>query len=291
MVKIKASLTADKHKEKRETRWEKQRRENAGRAARMHEARLNDSQESLLPPLLKQRYYIGCSGWFYWDWRGIFYPEELSTGKWFDYYIDNFKTVELNAPFYSWPTIATVKGWIRQAKRQGFIYTIKVNELITHTNRFKDTQELIKDFGYIAALLGEKMGCFLYQLPPSFHYTPARLKTILTQLEPNRRNVVEFRHASWWNEKVYAAFRKSGVIFCSCSGPKLPDELIKTADEVYVRFHGTEHWYRHDYSGQELADWAERIKAAGIKHAWIYFNNDFNGHAIRDAKQLMKLLA
>ena len=104
----------------------------------------------------------------------------------------------------------------------------------------------------IADLLGPHMGCLLFQLPPSFHYTAARLDSIVGQLDPRRRNVVEFRHRSWWNEDVYDAFRKTGIIFCSCSGPRLPDELIKTADEVYLRFHGTTNWYRHDYA-EELA--------------------------------------
>ena len=122
--------------------------------------------------------------------------------------------------------------------------------LRTHHARqtvFKN-QKLIKDFGYIADLLGPQMGCFLFQLPPSFHYTPARLKSIVTQLDPGRSNVVEFRHRSWWNENVYSAFRAARIIFCSCSGPRLPDELVKTADEIYIRFHGTKQWYRHDYS-------------------------------------------
>jgi uncharacterized protein YecE (DUF72 family) len=287
---IKATLTAQEKKEKRQSRREKQRRENVVRSQKMHDARVANSRELLGKPVLKQRYYIGCSGWYYWDWRGFFYPDELPTSGWFDQYAIHFKTVELNAPFYSWPTIATVKTWIRQAKRKGFVYTVKVNELITHTKRFKDAKELVKDFGYIAELLGPKMGCFLFQLPPSFHYTPARLKTILSQLEPDRRNAVEFRHASWWNEKVYAAFRKAGTIFCSCSGPKLPDELIKTAGEVYVRFHGTARWYRHDYSKEELAVWAKRIKGCNAERVWVYFNNDYEGHAIANAKTLAKLL-
>jgi uncharacterized protein YecE (DUF72 family) len=134
------------------------------------------------------------------------------------------------------------------------------------------------------------MGCLLYQLPPSFKYTPERLKNILRQLQPGRRNVVEFRHASWWNEKVYAAFRKKGIVFCSCSGPKLPDDLIQTADEIYIRFHGTSRWYRHDYSSKELADWARRIKDCDAKHVWVYFNNDFGGHAISNAKTLGEML-
>ena len=89
---------------------------------------------------------------------------------------------------------------------------------------------------------------------------------------------MEFRHASWWNEDVYKAFRKAGIIFCSCSGPSLPDDLIRTAGEVYVRLHGPERWYRHDYS-DELHAWANKIKASGAKRAWIYFNNDNDAHA------------
>ena len=104
----------------------------------------------------------------------------------------------------------------------------------------------------IADVLGDRMGCFLFQLPPSYRYTKTRLKEIVSQLDPARRNVVEFRHASWWNEEVYSAFRNAGIIFCSCSGSRLPDELIRTADEVYVRLHGLRRWYRHDYSKEEL---------------------------------------
>jgi len=148
----------------------------------------------------------------------------------------------------------------------------------------------VQDFGLIADLLGPRMGCFLFQLPPSFHYTPARLKRILDQLDNRRRNVVEFRHKSWWNEKVYDAFRASGTIFCSCSGPRLPDELIKTADDIYVRFHGVKNWYRHDYSSVELAVWAKRVEESGARTVWVYFNNDRDGYAIKNARVFSRLL-
>jgi uncharacterized protein YecE (DUF72 family) len=74
--------------------------------------------------------------------------------------------VELNAPFYSWPTVATVNFWLRQAGRRKFTYTVKVCELITHVKRFAGTKQLVLDFGLIADLLGPRMGCFLFQLPP-----------------------------------------------------------------------------------------------------------------------------
>jgi uncharacterized protein YecE (DUF72 family) len=170
------------------------------------------------------------------------------------------------------------------------VYTIKVCELITHVKRFEKTGTLIEDFGYIADLLGPQMGCFLFQLPPSFRYSPESLQLILSQLDARRRNVVEFRHKSWWNEDAFTAFKAAGTVFCSCSGPRLPDELVRTADDVYLRFHGTKQWYRHDYSDAELLIWANRIRESRAKTTWIYFNNDRNGYAIKNAKRLEQLL-
>jgi uncharacterized protein YecE (DUF72 family) len=143
----------------------------------------------------------------------------------------------------------------------------------------------------VADILGDRMGCFLFQLPPSYRYTRARLDAIVNQLDPGRCNVVEFRHASWWNEDVYSAFREAGIIFCSCSGPRLPDDLIRTADEVYVRLHGPKRWYRHDYSDEELLEWANKIKSSGAKRAWVYFNNDNDALAPKNAMVLRRLLA
>lgn len=280
---------------RREERRAKQRVENVQRAKKMHSERISGKHAPHVRPTsttasAQQEFHIGCSGWYYWHWRGSFYPDDTPSSRWFPHYASKFRTVELNAPFYSWPTVSTVKSWIRQVGRRKFVYTVKVCELITHVKRFKGTKTLIKDFGLIADLLGPRMGCFLFQLPPSFHYTPAALHRIVSQLEDTRKNVVEFRHHSWWNETVYKAFQETGTIFCSCSGPRLPDELVKTADDIYVRFHGTKRWYRHDYTKEELAIWANRILDSGAKSVWAYFNNDRDMYAIKNARQLRKLL-
>ena len=284
---------------RREARRAKQREQNVVRAQAMHAARIEYEREHAAAPASRAtpagkkpplQTYVGCSGWYYWHWRDSFYPQGAPSSTWFDYYASQFDTVELNAPFYSWPTLATVATWKRQAGRRRFVYTIKVNELITHTRRFARTAALVKDFGLIADLLGPRFGCFLFQLPPSFRYSAAALARIVKQLDPRRRNVVEFRHRSWWNEKVYRAFRESGTIFCSTSGPRLPDELVKTADDVYIRFHGTKRWYRHDYSKDELAVWTRRIKASGAARVWAYFNNDREGYAIKNARELTRQL-
>ena len=57
-----------------------------------------------------------------------------------------------------------------------------------------------------------------------------------------------------------------------------------------MRFHGTERWYRHDYTAEELAIWAERIRASGAKRIWAYFNNDRECYAIKNARALHRLL-
>lgn len=264
----------------------------------MHAARTaaDVAARPLTPPVTSDKelpagkIFVGCSGWFYWHWRERFYPKGTPTSRWFEHYSKTFQTVELNAPFYSWPKVATVEGWRRQVGRRKFIYTVKVSELITHVKRFAGTARLVEDFYHVADVLGPRMGCFLFQLPPSYRYTKARLNGIVKQLDARRRNVVEFRHKSWWNETVCAAFREKGIIFCSCSGPRLPDDLVKTADEVYIRFHGTTRWYRHDYTKEELAVWSERIRASGATKVWAYFNNDRDGYAIANAREFIRQL-
>jgi len=281
---------------KREAKRAKQREQNVHRAAKMHAGRLNYEHENggasaaPSPQQANAGVRVGCSGWFYWHWRECFYPPGSPTKDWFDHYASQFRTVELNAPFYSWPTIGTVQTWKTQPGRRKFTYTVKVCELITHEKRFVRTKTLVQDFYHIAQLLGPRLDCFLFQLPPSFHYSPAALKRIIAQLDPKQRNVVEFRHRSWWTPRVYDAFREAGLIFCSCSGPRLPDELVKTTDDVYIRFHGTKQWYRHDYTKEELAVWAKRIRDSGAARVWCYFNNDREGYAIKNARQLMRQL-
>jgi uncharacterized protein YecE (DUF72 family) len=284
-------ITVEERRAKRAARRIKQREITLLRASKMHKARVLAEESGSLPQFSEPpALNIGCSGWFYWHLKWSFYPTQMPTKEWFTHYADHFSTVELNAPFYSWPTLAGVQGWRKQAEGRNMVYTVKASELITHTKKFEGTADLLRDFGYIADLLGPLMGCFLFQLPPSYDYSAARLATILDQLDPARRNVIEFRHASWWNEDVYTAFRKAGAIFCSCSGPRLPDDVVKTAEDIYVRFHGVEKWYRHDYSHTELADWAHRIRAADAKRVWVYFNNDFDGYAIKNAAMLAEIL-
>ncbi|MEO5957721.1 MAG: DUF72 domain-containing protein, partial [Opitutaceae bacterium] len=135
-----------------------------------------------------------------------------------------------------------------------------------------------------------KMGCFLFQFPPSYRYSASRLKSIVGQLDPARRNVVEFRHRSWWRDSVYRAFIEHGIAFCAVSAPRLPEVVPPKQRLLYVRLSGKTRWYRHDYSAEELQHWLERIRGSGAEEAWVYFNNDREGFAIKNALMLRRML-
>jgi hypothetical protein len=175
-------LTLDKRRERRQLRREKQRENNVHRAAKMHAARLKREATSLKATAEPRApLYVGCSGWRYWDWRNSFYAG-VPQPDWFKHYLRRFDTVEINASFYSWPTVANVQAWQRGLDKKRFIYTVKVCELITHVKKFKGTKTLIKDFGMIADVLGDRMGCFLFQLSPSYRYEYAARRLISARL-------------------------------------------------------------------------------------------------------------
>ena len=236
------------------------------------------------------KYHIGCSGYFYWGWKGKFYPEDLKPNQWFKYYSSVFDTVEINSTFYHFPKSSTIKKWYKDSP-ENFVFSVKVNKTITHLKKFKDTQDLINQFyKVVSENLNEKLGTFLFQLPPSYKYSKNNLQKIINQLNPEFKNVVEFRHKSWWNEEVYKILKENNICFCSISSPKLPEDLIKTSDFGYVRFHGKEGWYNYDYSDKELKEWAEKIKQAQFKECFIYFNNDYNAYAPKNALTLKEML-
>lgn len=234
--------------------------------------------------------FVGCSGWLYLHWKGRFYPESLPQNKWFQYYAERFNTVELNSTFYHFPKISTANSWYRSSPKD-FVYTLKVNRIITHVKKFKDVEKLLRNFYAVGEALKEKMGCFLFQLPPGLRFSEKKLKEIISQLDLEKKNVIEFRHASWFREEVYKELKDNGIIFCTVSSPQLPEDLIKTASDIYIRFHGKHWWYASNYSDKELEEWAEKIKKSRARSVWAYFNNDFNAYAPRNALTLLKFLS
>lgn len=138
--------------------------------------------------------------------------------------------------------------------------------------------------------LQEKLGPVLFQLPPSSKYSVELLQNIIDTLDINYNNVVEFRHESWWNEKVYRELGKHNISFCGMSHPKLPDDVIANTKTLYYRFHGAEELYKSKYSIQKLTAFINQVKKLkNLQDVFIYFNNDIGGSAIENSQQLIRL--
>ena len=235
------------------------------------------------------KWSIGCSGFSYKHWKPGFYPEDLPSTKWFEFYNEHFDTVELNVTFYRFPTAKTFAGWYKRSAPD-FTFSVKAPKLITHYKQLIDCGEKLSQF-YTACSqgLGDKLGPILFQFPPKFSYTPERVQRMIDGFNPAYTNVVEFRHNSWWNTKVYALLKKHHITFCSMSHPQLPGQLVAGGGLVYYRFHGVPDLYASLYSDAEMERIASSISTAkGIKKAWCYFNNDINVSAIKNAEWLQQ---
>ena len=236
-------------------------------------------------------YHIGTSGWHYDHWRDIFYPAKLTKAEWLGFYAGHFDTVELNNSFYRLPSEAAFANWYHSSP-PNFTFAVKVSRFITHIKRLKNSEEPLETFITRAKILGEKLGPLLYQLPPSLHRNDEVLESFLSKLPQGMQHVFEFRHPSWLEEKVFDILRQYNVGLCVFDMPSLTCPPVTTTDFAYIRFHGSSGLYSSCYSDEELADWAKKIAnlATDLKAAYIYFNNDIEGFAVKNAKTLRSYL-
>lgn len=234
---------------------------------------------------------IGCSGFHYKDWKGRFYPDNLPQRKWFDYYCEHFKTLELNVTFYRFPQLSFLQTWYNKSPAD-FRFAVKAPRAITHYKKFNDTTELITSFyDTINNGLQEKLGPVLFQLPPSYIYDDEKLDRIINSLNPSFKNVLELRHVSWWNTAVYEKLAQHNITFCGMSHPTLPDEVIQNTPVVYYRFHGVPVLYRSPYSKDFLQRVINAVKQnPDTREGWFYFNNDFDAVGVANAKDMILLL-
>jgi uncharacterized protein YecE (DUF72 family) len=237
------------------------------------------------------RIQIGTSGYVYRHWRkGVFYPVGFKAREELAYYAAQFPTVELNNPFYRLPTAEMFQRW-RDATPADFEFAVKASRYITHVKRLRDVGEELALFMERAEHLGPKLGPILFQLPPNLQADTPRLREFLPLLSSDRRWVLEFRHPSWHTDEAYRLLAERQVALCIPVGGGLHPDRITTAPFSYIRMHrGQGPGGR--FTNQELRSWASQVRAlsdAG-KNVYVYFNNDWEGHAVRDAVKLEELL-
>ncbi|HEY2336162.1 MAG TPA: DUF72 domain-containing protein [Burkholderiales bacterium] len=241
---------------------------------------------------------IGISGWRYEPWRGVFYPKRLPQRRELEFAARHFPTLEINGSFYSLQRPKYYEDWYAQTP-PGFVFAVKGSRYITHLKRLRDIEQPLERFFASGMFeLRDKLGPFLWQLPPFLPYQPDRLQAFFEQLPRRRgrrplRHAIEIRHESFVNRDFIALLREHdiGLVVADTAG-KFPRLFDVTADFVYVRLHGDIKIYASGYTPTALKDWAKRIRAwdrAGLD-VFVYFDNDMKVRAPFDALNLMQRL-
>jgi uncharacterized protein YecE (DUF72 family) len=235
---------------------------------------------------------IGCSGWVYRDWRGVLYPPGLAQRDWLARYAEVFDTVEVNSTFYRLAHPEAVERWV-EATPPTFLFTVKASRYLTHFTRLRDFERGVGRFyaGIAPLVASRKLAAVLWQLPARQERDDAMLAETLPRL-PAGRHAFEFRHPSWFADEVLALLRAHDVALVIGDHPDRPwQPLAVTSPLSLVRLHYGHRGRRGNYSEGELIAWAGRVRElARDADVLVYFNNDWEGFAVRNALRLRELL-
>jgi len=231
------------------------------------------------------RIRVGTSGYSYKPWKGPFYPEDLPDAKMLAYYGEHLPTVEINNTFYRMPKRDVLERWAGEVP-ESFRFVLKASQRITHRKRLRDVGEEISYFFETAAVLGERLGPVLFQLPPFSKKDAPRLRDFLAGLPRGARAALEFRHESWFDDEVFGVLREGGAAHCLADTDEgeADPALVATGDWGYLRLR------RSEYSDAELGRWLERIRAQPWREAYVFFKHEDEGRGPDLAQRLLALL-
>jgi uncharacterized protein YecE (DUF72 family) len=229
-------------------------------------------------------YWVGTSGYNYPEWRGSFYPEKFPAAKMLAFYAERFNTVEVNYTFYRIPTPPLLEGWAKGTP-PGFTFTLKAPRRITHDSKLQRCEELTQNFCRTAATLGSKLGVLLFQLPPTFKRNDDALTAFVELLPEGTRAAFEFRHESWFDDRVFDALRARHLALCIADSEKLSTPVVVTADYAYFRLRD------EGYQEADIERWATTIRGlAGPRDAFVYFKHEEEGKGPDFARRLLALV-
>lgn len=236
---------------------------------------------------------IGTSGWSYDHWAGVLYSPGLPPARRLARYAEVFDTVELNASFYRWPKETTFRGWDARLP-DGFTMSVKAHRGLSHFRRLANAEPWIERLEHCQRALGHHAEAVLIQLRADMVRDDDRLDSFLSLVPDWIRVALELRHPSWNHQSVDEILDRHRAAYVVTSGLGLACIPKATTDFVYVRMHGpdTEAPYTGSYSGAELRSWAEQVQSwmSQKLRVLIYFNNDGNGSAVRNALELRELI-
>jgi uncharacterized protein YecE (DUF72 family) len=229
--------------------------------------------------------WVGTSGFSYPEWKGSFYPEKMAAKDMLRFYAGRFPTVEINNTFYRMPKADLLQAWADQVP-ETFAFVIKAPKRITHDRRLLECEDLLRHFYGVVDVLGPRLGPLLFQLPPNFKKDVPRLDAFFDAMPERRRVAVEFRHASWFDDEVFAVLRARGAALCVAdTGEEPVTPLVATTDWGYLRLR------REDFGDDDLRDWARKIREQPWSDAFVFLKHEEQGTGPRLGARLMEFLA
>jgi uncharacterized protein YecE (DUF72 family) len=216
--------------------------------------------------------HVGTSGYNYPEWRGTFYPADLSAKKMFGYYAERFSAVEINYTFYRMPAPKTTEAWRAQAPA-GFRYVLKAPKRITHERRLVDCADTLAFFCESARGLADHQGPLLFQLPPNLKCDIKRLEDFLSLLPGDVQAAFEFRHDSWLIDDVWALLRAKGAALCIADFGDKSTPVVTSGRYGYLRLRD------EGYTPADLDRWADIVQAQADAwdDAWVFFKHEDEG--------------
>lgn len=210
----------------------------------------------------------GTSGYGYKEWKGIFYPEKISSKEMLRFYSERLGTVEINNTFYHMPTRSVLASWAEQVPRD-FIFALKAPQVITHLKRLRNVTEETEYLFSTLSVLDRKLGPVLFQFPKSFRADRPALKDFLPLIPANMSCTFEFRSPSWLDVGILDLLREKGCSLCIADADENPaNEIISTAAWGYLRLR------RSDYTNADLSQWIERILSQKWQKAFVFFKHE-----------------
>jgi uncharacterized protein YecE (DUF72 family) len=227
--------------------------------------------------------HVGTSGYSYKEWKGNFYPEDLPAKEMLSYYSRRLPAVEINNTFYRLPQPAMIENWKAQVPAE-FRFSIKATQRITHIKRLNNVLDETKYLLETAALLKDRLGVVLFQLPPNMKKEAGRLKSFLELLPAETRAAFEFRHESWFDDETLELLRgKNCALVVSDTDEKPLTDITGTADWGYLRLRRT------SYNDADLVAWLTRVRQQKWKDAFVFFKHEDEGVGPKLAAQFIEL--
>lgn len=227
--------------------------------------------------------YVGTSGYSYKEWKGKFYPANLSPKDMLSYYAEHFKAVELNNTFYRLPKPEMIESWKSQVPKD-FRFSAKASQGITHFRRLKDASVATRTMLNAMSAFEDRLAAVVFRMPEDFEKDLKRLEIFLKGLPADTPAVFEFRHPSWFDDDVLALLRSQNRVLCVSDRDEMPvNHIDKTADWGYVRLR------RVNYSESDLKEWIKRIKAQKWKYTYVFFKHEDEGTGPKLAADFYRL--